>query len=164
MRDFKDIALSINEAELSEEEFMENIEKEFYKHFPNGIFQANNKPGVLGSPMISISAGLIGDRKDWLMGYFDNDPMKQSFTMFKKDDGTYELEGLQTNLYIEPAEDSYFAMDKVKTGFRNAKKITLKKAEDKFKKYFKKLATLVKDNKDNIYGSDRFPSKYLDVK
>jgi hypothetical protein len=147
--------------ELSIEEFMESVESNFHKHFPNGFIQL--KHGTNLTESISGTFGMIGNIKDNNGGYHDNDKMRHTFIMFPVDaDKTLwsfktSIGGIHTN----PEEGSYNAMGKIKTKMGNNSKITLAKADIKMAKFFKKLSGLMKDNVDNIYGVEKIDKKYL---
>jgi len=141
------------------------MEKDFHKHFPNGFFNVKLKTNL--TTAISGTFGMIGDIKDNNYGYHGNDPMKHGFIMFPLDKDmtiwSFKVSG-GSKVYINPAEDSYNAMDSIKTKMGNNSKITLAKCNIKMAKFFKKLSDIMKENKDNIFGADKIDKKYLTFK
>jgi hypothetical protein len=140
---------------------MDSVEKNFYKHFPNGFivlkYRTNLKPHIRGT------FGMIGDPKDQVNKIVQNDKMYHSFVMFLKDvdAGIWSFEASQSHIYVKPAEGSYNAMDSIKTKMGNNSKITLEKADKKLEKFFKKLSDMMKENIDNIAGVEEIDKKYL---
>jgi len=108
---------------------IEAVKKEFYKHFPNGYFNAEIN-GFSHVKVIDFHFGLIGDKKDLAFGYRENDPMDIRMIIQPRNysdvngndfDPTinYELSTVRgTVLYIKPDENSHLAFDTVKIPFR----------------------------------------------
>jgi hypothetical protein len=151
----------VSEKEITIEEFMDSVEKNFYKHFPNGFI--NLKYSTNLSVSITGTFGMIGDVKDQVNKIVQNDKMYHSFIMFLEDvdAGIWSFKASQSKIYIKPAEGSYNAMDSIKTKMGNNSKITLEKADKKLQKFFKKLSDIMKENKDNIAGVEKIDKKYL---
>jgi len=157
MKSFRDF---ITEKEdISIEDFSQNVESVFHKHFPNGFIKVQEKKGFSGK-IISGVIGMIGNPKDNSHGISENDKMRHTFMMFENGDGTWKFEG-NGRIYVNPAENSYNAMDSVKTKMGNNSKLTLEKALKKMEKFFKKLSDLMKEHKDDIYGVENIDKKYL---
>lgn len=149
--------------------YIEQIEKDFYKVFPNGFINIGIER-VVGSPYLYIGFGLIGDKKDQSHGIVENDPMHHKMIGHFASNDYYaehsidekiELESLISGIMVEPTE-KYLAMSRVKTSFRKST-APIAKQVPKLKKYFSEIGQLVLDNKDKLYKKD-IKEKYLDIK
>lgn len=157
--------LTINEGDMTFDDFEKSVSSSFKKHFPNGYIniQKRQSLGNDGDHIVGY-IGMIGDIKDNTGGYHENDKMNHSFFMYPtREPGVFSFKG-SGKIYINPAEGSYNAMDSIKTKMGNNSKITLEKADKKLNKFFTKLSGLMKDNIDNIYGIKDIDKKYLIVK
>jgi hypothetical protein len=158
MKTFKDY---INESTMTVDEFIDSVTNKFHKHFPNGFI--NLKYSEKFSVSISGTFGMIGDIKDQSNKIVQNDKMYHAFIMFLEDEekGIWSFKTSSSKIYINPAEDSYNAMDSVKTKMGNNSKLTLEKADKKMEKFFKKLSDLMEEHKDEIFGVEKIDKKYL---
>lgn len=147
---------TISEA-LNEENFCQTLEKEFRQYFPNGYFYCERGQS-LGLEYFTIAFGMVKNEKDLPHNIRQNDPMYHKILVYINGDDDLEINVLQGGLYVKPEVGSWKAMDLIKTGFRNVKKTTFKNTEKKFKTFFKKLHTIVKDNQHKL-ASD-IPTKY----
>jgi len=166
MKSFTDILIESTEQDevvIGINNFIKQVEKDFHSHFPNGYININYGTGGL-TEHISGTFGMIGNLKDNTHGIAGNDKMKHGFIMFpvnkERTLWSFKVSG-SSCIYIKPAPDSYNAMDRIKTKLGNNSKITLDKAEVKFRKFFKKLSDLMKENKQNIFGVEDIDKKYL---
>jgi hypothetical protein len=150
--------------------YMEEIEKDFYKVFPNGYIYAKIVRSV-GSPHLYIHFGLIGNMIDQSNGIIDNDPMQHKLMGHFRSSDYYaehslddniELSSLSSGISIDPPKDSYLVMGRVRTPFRKST-MPIAKQVPKLKKYFSELGKLVLANKDNLYKKD-IKDKYLDIR
>jgi len=138
-------------------EIADLIEKSYRKYFPKGLFYSRKKP--LGGSGFTFTLGLIGDKKDVPNGIEHNDPMRHVFMVNLKGDD-FEVTSNHGSLSTNPPKGSHMAMHNVKTKFRKVKGDE-KKIVVGMDRFFSRLKSLVKDNKDNIYGGDKI-QKYLD--
>ena len=153
----------LREADMpTVEEFLENVEKEFRKSFPNGYFNGRESNNMGKS--LSVSFGLISKLDDVSNKIRENDPMLSRLIMFpldKKDFGNgIEVYDTRGSLMVKPEEGSYMAMRGIKFGLKKQKKTDLLKLQDMFKKIFPKIKTTVLDNWDDIYRVSKIPLKY----
>jgi len=155
MKNFKEF---ISEASTPAEGMMKDIEKSFKKQFPKG-WSIIHQGGGISKDTISIVIGLIGNKSDLPNGILENDPMFHSWLLFQHPKG-YTAEILQAGISINPPEDSYLAMGRIKTKWRKTTgdEAKMVKTLDAF---FKKLKKLVKDNEDNIFGRSKYNDKYF---
>ncbi len=158
---FKDLIIEKEETPKHIQDFINQMDKDFKKHFPNGFFHAKYSTNLTDS--ISGSFGMIGNIKDNVSGYHDNDKMRHSFIMFPNDPEktVWSFKTSIGNVMTEPEEGSYMVMGSVRTKMGNNSKITLDKANIKMVKFFKKLSGIMKDNVDKIHGVDKIDKKYL---
>jgi len=145
----------------SNEDFCQNLDKEYKKYFPMGFFSCKKQKALSGD-IYNFYFGLIGNPSDVPNKIRQNDPMWHQFLIFidKNDSNKLELSPSVGGISIKPEEGSYKAMDRVKTKLRKTKGDHTK-IEKYLKGWFKKLHGLMKDQKDNVYGD--FPSKYLNI-
>ena len=158
---FKQYLNTLTEAEMSIEEFMESVENNFHKHFPNGFIQLKHDTNL--TEIISGTFGMIGNIKDNSQGYHENDRMRHAFVMFPVDaeKTQWSFKSSISWVYIKPAPDKNLAMDRILTKMGNNSKITLAKADAKLSKFFKKLSKIMQDNIDNIFDVEKIDKKYL---
>lgn len=138
-------------------EIADLIEKSYRKYFPKGLFYSRKQS--LGGSGFTFTLGLIGDKKDVPNGIEHNDPMRHVFMVNLKGDD-FEVTSNHGSLSTNPPKGSHMAMHNVKTKFRKVKGDE-KKIVVGMDRFFSRLKSLVKDNKDNIYGGDKI-QKYLD--
>ena len=148
----------LNETDENIEKFMKEVELNFKKHFPNGLIKIRHSTNL--SEAIICKFGMIGEVKDNVNGYYENDKMQHSFIMHKRADDTWQFKASSSKIYIKPQEGSYNAMDSIKTKMGNNSKITLDKASIKMSKFFKKLSSLMQENIDIVYGVEDIKDKY----
>lgn len=135
------------------DKFLDYVEEEFRKNFPNGYYEAKAYNG-LGSPTINVRFG-IGYASN---GIKENDNMYHSFMIHTSRDaedfsGELEFSSLQGGINTQPDPDTHYAMARVKTKLTNVKKNgSLAKFEKKMKAFFPKLKKLMQDNQDNLYS------------
>jgi len=143
---------------MRKEDFCHSVETEFKKHYPESFITCGFYKGIGVAENLHVNFGLFS-KEDWPNTIFENDPMSHKYLGHGGTD-TFELVPLSFNLAVNPSKDSYYAMERVKTGAR--KKTGDLVALDKyFKNYFKKLKGIVKENKDNIYGDQKVINKYV---
>ena len=155
----------VNESVDLEEakEFLKNTEVAFRKQFPNGYFYAD--AGIqFGHAGMTIRLGLIEDQKDCPNNIRQNDPMYHVFSVYSnttdlKND-KLEFSSLQSGISVKPEPGSYMAMGRVKTKPR-ALKGDISKIEKALDKFYVTLRKLFDENKENIYGVEKYDTKYL---
>lgn len=141
---------------------IENVEASFKNIFPNGFILVRVRAG-LGEPYLCVDLGLIGDINDVSHCIRENDPLYTSLMGHNVSDVVpFQIETLQSGLSCNPEEGSHYAMSRVKTAYRKTTN-DLAKAEKNLEKYFKKIAKIVKDNQDNIYGVENIDPKYFEI-
>jgi hypothetical protein len=139
--------------EGTDKEMLAAIEALHKKAFPKGWFKGNVKNGLGGGHTISFSFGIVPEN-EVPNKILDNDPGIHQFVVHIKED-EYEAKFLRGGVYIVPEEGVNLAMQKVKTKFRKSKG-SYDKVLKGFATWFPKMKKIVTDNKDNIYGGDRY--------
>lgn len=148
---------------MTREDFLTKAKEDFKRVFPNGYIQAYISKGI-GPDSITIRFGLIENEKELTSNIRENDPLYTIVSIYPKitlEDSYSEITTLQSGLKINPTE-KYFAMGRVKTAIRKSKG-DLDKLSKTLNEYFKKVAKIVQENKENIYQFSKYDSKYFDV-
>jgi hypothetical protein len=140
------------------QELANEIESLYKKHFPQGWIDASARHSF-GEDVISMKFGLVADKKELTGGYWQNDPLKQGFIVRPGKKGWASEQTLGW-LAINPAEDSYNAMDSIKTKFRKFNGDSAKTVKA-FDKYFKTLKATVREHQANIYNRAKYSDKYF---
>ena len=137
---------------MNSSELVASIKESFLNQFPKGFISVIEGSGFY-KDTITIYLGLIADRNDCPNKIRDNDPMMHSLLFFKENDGTYSSSDISGALKVNPKEPR-FAMDHVKTKYRklNGDAPKISKGMDN---WFRKLKSIVDENKANIYGADK---------
>ncbi len=138
--------------EVSPDEVIKEIEKSFKKYFPKGFIDVSGEKDFAGKT-ITVQWGLVGDERYLPNKIRRNDPMYGVQVIFVRDGGVYETSGGTHGLHLKPSKDSYLAMELLKHRLRKTKGDGQKMIKT-FDNFFKKLAQMVKENKDKIYGAD----------
>lgn len=136
------------------------IEEILKSRFPNGYVRAFYSENL--TRHISISFGLIGDIEDVSNKIRHNDPLHHSFMIFVEGEDSYEANRSMGRLMVKPPEDSYLAMGSVKTPFRKTTGDS-KKVIKAFERFADRVVKIVRENKEDIYGVDKIPTKYLEI-
>ena len=148
------------------DEFLSKMKVQFHKHFPNACFEAKASKS-LGAPHMVIYMRLVLDKNELSSGYADNDPMFTSIIIHSNGDDfngdRLEMEALRSGLSTNPPKGSHYAMGRVKTAIRKSTG-NLTKQERALTNYFKKLAKIIIENKEDIFNIEKYSEKYLDVR
>ena len=156
---------SINELNERFKNELDEIKKEYLRLFPNGAINVGFRQ-IVGSPFFYCNCYLIGDKKDWINGILDNDPLNLKFIgFFDNEDYTYRptqnevftLEARQNSFYVKSTKP-YLVYDRVKIPFRK-KKGDIVKHISNLSKVFEKAHSLIVENEDNF--KDDIDSKYI---
>jgi len=144
---------------------LETLKSNFYKIFPNGKIGASIYSGI-GDPVFSITFVLIGNDNDQSNRIIDNDPVITKFIshlpmVHPTKDTVFQIERLMGDLYVQPPENSFLAMGRVKLPYRKSTG-TMTKQIQNLTKYFKFVGQSVLDNKDNLAKKD-IDKKYLNI-
>lgn len=145
-------------------QFKETVENSFKKHFPNGVITVSSKSNLNGGGRsIFISATLHGGDEVTI----HNDQLQIRAYLYNAVIGEdmrekFNIEYTNSCLAIEPAENSFMAMDMVNIPSR-------KKTSDvdgilkSLKTVFLKAAKVVDMNRDDIYDLKSVDKKFLEV-
>lgn len=144
----------------------EDMKAAVQKIFPKSLVYGGYEVS-LGSGSIFVTFTLGKDDKDFANRIEFNDPARTIFAISRGFDteGNITSDKLVlerthgTGFAVNPAEGSYYAMDRHKVGFRKTTGDS-KKMVDAIKKYFEKLKKELKANKDNVYGLDLIKDKF----
>ena len=135
-----------------------NLEKVFYKHFPNSYMRFSSPCLGDKDSMFFLNFTLLYPG-DYPNNISENDPMGHMFDIKRKGESLV-LTKNRGRIMTNPKEGSYMAMDSVKVPFRKAtgndKKITLT-----FDKYLTKLKTKLLGLGSEVYGYDKINKKYF---
>lgn len=139
-----------------DETFIAEFKNTFEQYFPLGWLSIGLRKGL--GEYISIDFGLIPVEL-LTSKIYQNDPMHHSFIVYGEGD-KYEVRSLTSGISINPEPNTWLAMGRVNTKFRN---FTLEpeKALKRFETFLKRLRKLVDENESNIYGRDRYDDKYF---
>ncbi|MCP4521006.1 MAG: hypothetical protein GY827_04820 [Cytophagales bacterium] len=163
--DYKEKMSIIEEYKELYAEEITRFKKETKKIFPNAHVEMFVYNGI-GDPTLIVNFRLIEDKKDQSHQNVDNDPVYTTFighlpVVHPDKDTKFKLERLRGDLSVQPPEDSYLAMGRVKLPYRKSTG-NIAKQTDKLIAYFKKVGKAVLDNQDNLYKKD-IDNKYLDI-
>lgn len=154
MKSYKEFKQELSElSESSDKDLLESIEALHKKSFPKGWFKGRVSKGLGGGHTISFSFGIVPEN-EVPNKITDNDPGIHQFVIHIKDD-EYEAKFLRGGVYTVPEEGVNLAMQKIKTKFRKSKG-SYDKVLKAFTTFFPKMKKIVDDNKDIIYGADRY--------
>ena len=138
------------------------IEDNFKAIFPNGYIHVGVRKSI-GNPYLYVDFGLIADIKDVSNNIRQNDPLYTTLMGHDVSDvDVFTLETLQSGLMCKPKPNTHYAMSAVKTAYRKSKG-DIKSYEKKLNTYFKKVAKIVIENKDNIINIEKIDPKYLQI-
>ncbi len=140
------------------ENFKTAITANFMSRFPNGWIKVSLGKGFCKG-LIFIKYGLIGNVHDQYAHIQDNDPMYSGFTLKPTSTG-YTIVKNRSGIDINPPENSFLAMGRIKTPF-NKKHGTLLKITEMLIKHFKLQAATVLANQDSIYNRKCYPDIYF---
>lgn len=155
MKNFKQF---INEKEMTSTDMGNAIQKNFRKQFPKGWIIVRAGAGI-SKDTVSVTLGLIGDKKELTSGILENDPMFHSWLLFKDPKG-WSAEITQGRLSVNPPEGTHYAMGSVKTKWRKTAGDE-NKMINTFATFFQKLKKIVKDNEDEIYQRSKYSDKFF---
>lgn len=150
---------TINESEMSVDDFTKNLESAIKKVFPKSHVAARASTN-LGSS-IHLQFALGKDKSEWQNGIIQNDPLFHSWMIgwnafadgkFTKDKIVAELSTGGT-LKTNPEPGTHYALGSKKIGWRK-KTATPEKMIKGMQDYFKKVKKVAKENKDNMTQRD----------
>jgi hypothetical protein len=137
----------VNE-ELEPNDFAQKIKDVMSKNFPKSyaetMYSTNLGKSIYGK--FTLGSG----KEEWPNGISNNDPLIHTFHVFFNGNDKYELRWSQGNMTVKP-ESPHMAYGRVKTGLRDKKSATQDQVLKSIDDFFKKLKTIVKDNKDKIH-------------
>jgi hypothetical protein len=139
-------------------ELASEIESTYKKIFPKGWVKALPR-NMFKDDFITLSFGLIGEKKEWAQGIRENDPMHMGFIIRPGKKG-WASEQTQGKLMLNPPEGSYLVMKGLPLKFRKYQGDSAKTIKA-FEKFFKKIKTAVKDNESNIYNRAEYSDKWF---
>jgi hypothetical protein len=146
---------------MTHQELAQEIEKLFFKHFPNGWIDSRVEKGFSNNQHISVRFGLLGD-KSYSGGIVHNDPL-HSLHMVWIQGELYEIDNSISGLSVNPKE-KFLAMSTVKTAIRRAKNLSTEKVLNKYASYFAKLSKIVQENQHDIYKRSDYQDKFFITK
>jgi len=153
----------LNEATMSTDDFVKQIESVIKKHFPKSFSQVEF--GGRFEPSIHIVFAL-GQKNDWSGGYFENDIVSNRMFIWgfeksgkMKDKLQFDPSGAGS-FVIKPGPDSYMAYDRVKVPVRK-KTGSPDQILKSIDKYFGDLKKALKSNVSNFSKDHEYAKKYI---
>jgi len=141
------------------------IEQAFYKTFPNGAINLGFRQ-IIGSPFFYCNCYMIGNKKDWINGILDNDPLSlklmgffdnENYSFRPQQNELFSLEARQNSFYIKSTNKN-LVYDRVKIPYRKTKG-DIKKHVKTLEKTFLKAKKLILENQNNF--ADKIDPKYI---
>ncbi len=135
---------------------IDQIKEDFYNTFPNGSINVGFRQ-IIGSPFFYCNCYLIGQKKDWINGILDNDPLNlklmgffdnEDFNFRPEKTEVFSLEARQNIFYIKSTNKN-LVYDRVKIPYRKTKG-DIKKHIKTLGKTFLKAKKLILENQNNF--------------
>jgi len=139
---------------------IQGTQSAFKKKFPHGWCTVGARKSI-GSIVINIRGGIIGDASLLPSRIADNDPAYFHLSVMPIKGGQFEMEHrVGFGIKLKPDPGTHYAMKTHKVKLRKVKGDS-EKIVTAFEKHLDKLKKAVKDNQENFYRREDYPDKYF---